>query len=182
MADTWAEEKINFTSNVLDQFDAAAETTRFHDNDTERVYIELLERLPNIPFGEYLKRYLYRKAEMQKGYGGKPYDEIPLKEYQRTIMGCFSDYSTPPSFTPTSARLSALSKNWLTQKTVKRNVVFLLGFGLGMNVDEVNTALTKWLRERKMNPKNGNVFYGCTNYFNSQAQCKNMIPLPKDPV
>lgn len=34
----------------------------------------------------------------------------------------------------------------------------------------------------KMNPKNGNVFYGCTNYFNSQAQCKNMIPLPKDPV
>ena len=34
----------------------------------------------------------------------------------------------------------------------------------------------------KMNPKNGNVFYGCTNYFNSQAQCKNMIPLPKEPV
>ena len=34
----------------------------------------------------------------------------------------------------------------------------------------------------KMNPKNGNVFYGCTNYFNSQAQCKNMIPLPKGPV
>ena len=34
----------------------------------------------------------------------------------------------------------------------------------------------------KMSPKNGNVFYGCTNYFNSQAQCKNMIPLPKDPV
>ena len=34
----------------------------------------------------------------------------------------------------------------------------------------------------KMNPKNGNVFYGCTNYFNNQAQCKNMIPLPKDPV
>ncbi len=34
----------------------------------------------------------------------------------------------------------------------------------------------------KMNPKNGNVFYGCTNYFNSQAQCKNMIPLTKDPV
>ena len=34
----------------------------------------------------------------------------------------------------------------------------------------------------KMNPKNGNVFYGCTNYFNNQAQCKNMIPLSKDPV
>ncbi|MBR6863006.1 MAG: UvrD-helicase domain-containing protein [Acidaminococcaceae bacterium] len=34
----------------------------------------------------------------------------------------------------------------------------------------------------KMNPKNGNVFYGCTNYFNKQNQCKNMRPLPADPI
>ena len=34
----------------------------------------------------------------------------------------------------------------------------------------------------KMNPKNGNVFYGCTNYFSDHAQCKNMKPLPKEPV
>ena len=34
----------------------------------------------------------------------------------------------------------------------------------------------------KMNPKNGNVFYGCTNYFNKQNQCKNMKPLPADPT
>ncbi len=33
----------------------------------------------------------------------------------------------------------------------------------------------------KMNPKNGNVFYGCTNYFN-EKKCNNMIPLPSDPV
>jgi len=33
----------------------------------------------------------------------------------------------------------------------------------------------------KMNPKNGNVFYGCTNYFN-EKKCSNMIPLPSDPV
>lgn len=34
----------------------------------------------------------------------------------------------------------------------------------------------------KMSPKSGNVFYGCTNYFNSENQCKNMISLPNDPV
>ena len=54
------------------------------------------------------------------------------------IRGSFSDHYTPASFTPTTAKLSALSKNWLTRQTVKRNVVFLLGFGLDMSVEDVN--------------------------------------------
>jgi DNA helicase-4 len=32
----------------------------------------------------------------------------------------------------------------------------------------------------KMNPKNGNVFYGCTNYFNEEEKCNNMIPLSSE--
>ena len=34
----------------------------------------------------------------------------------------------------------------------------------------------------KMNKKNGDVFYGCTNYSNPDVRCKNMKPLPKEPV
>jgi DNA helicase-4 len=34
----------------------------------------------------------------------------------------------------------------------------------------------------KMNPKNGNVFYGCTNYFNDTGKCTNMVSLPSEPV
>jgi len=34
----------------------------------------------------------------------------------------------------------------------------------------------------KMNPLNGNVFYGCTNYFNETNVCKNMISLSNEPV
>ena len=34
----------------------------------------------------------------------------------------------------------------------------------------------------KQNPKNGNVFYGCTNYFRDHDKCGNMISLPNDPV
>lgn len=34
----------------------------------------------------------------------------------------------------------------------------------------------------KMNPKNGNVFYGCTNYFNEDEKCNNMIALSNEPV
>lgn len=32
----------------------------------------------------------------------------------------------------------------------------------------------------RMNPKNGDVFYGCTNYYSDHNKCKNMIPLEKD--
>ncbi len=32
----------------------------------------------------------------------------------------------------------------------------------------------------RMNPKNENVFYGCTNYH-TEKKCKNMIPLPSEP-
>ena len=34
----------------------------------------------------------------------------------------------------------------------------------------------------KMNPKNGNVFYGCTNYFRESDPCTFMKPLPNTPV
>lgn len=29
----------------------------------------------------------------------------------------------------------------------------------------------------KKNPKNGDIFYGCTNYFNEKEKCTNMVPL-----
>ena len=81
------------------------------------------------------------------------YDEIPIKEYQNIIRDSFADNHTPASFSQVSSKLSALSKNWLTQKTVKRNVVFLLGFGLNRGVEDVNDFLTKALREPKINFK-----------------------------
>ena len=34
----------------------------------------------------------------------------------------------------------------------------------------------------KKNPKNGNVFYGCTNYNNAERKCTNMIALSPKPV
>lgn len=34
----------------------------------------------------------------------------------------------------------------------------------------------------RKNPKNGNVFYGCTNYHNENQKCTHMRPLSNDPV
>lgn len=34
----------------------------------------------------------------------------------------------------------------------------------------------------RTNRNNGDVFYGCTNYFREENPCKNMIPLPNNPI
>ena len=138
----------NFTSAAWESLYQVVDDARFKDRDAHAIYKALRHHLKWISFGEYLCRYIYLKAGLEGAF-----DQIPIKEYQMIIRSSFSDNYTPASFTPTTAKLSALSKNWLTRQTVKRNVVFLLGFGLSMSVEDVNLFLTKALRESEINPK-----------------------------
>ena len=140
---------FDFTEAAWDSLYDAVDDTQFIDKDAQLIYNSLRHRLKIRSFGDYLKRYIYEKAGLTE-----PFAEVPIKEFQLIIRGAFSDNHTPPSFDATTAKLSALSKNWLTQQAVKRNVVFLLGFGLNMSVDDVNMFLTKALREQEINPKN----------------------------
>ena len=140
---------FEFTEAAWETMYEAVDDTVFLEQDAELIYRSLKHRLKFISFGEYLKRYIYLKAELDE-----PFADVPIKDYQQIIKSAFSDNHTPPAFTPTTAKLSALCKNWLTQKTVKRQVVFLLGFGLNMSVEDVNLFLTKALREPEINPKN----------------------------
>lgn len=140
--------EFDFTDAAWESLYGAVDDTDFFDKDAQLIYDLLKHRLKIRSFGDYLKRYIYRKAELNE-----PFTEVPLKEYQMIIRSSFSDRHTPASFTPTTAKTSALIKNWLTQKTVKRNVVFLLGFGLDMCVEDINRFLTKALRESEINPK-----------------------------
>ncbi len=139
---------LDFTNRAWETMHRTVENSYFREHDAALIYRSLEEQMRLISFGDYLKRYIYRKA----GLTG-PYDEIPLKEYQVIIRDSFADHDTPPSFTPTTARLSTLSKCWLTQQSVRRKVVFLLGFGLGMSAEDVNLFLTKALQEHAINPK-----------------------------
>lgn len=140
---------FDFTEVAWESLYDAVDDMQFLDRDAQLIYDSLRYRLKIRSFGDYLKRYIYLKAELTEVFA-----EVSLKEYQLIIRSAFSDNNTPPSFTPTTAKLSALSKNWLTQQTVKRNVVFLLGFGLNMSVEDVNMFLTKALQEQEINPKN----------------------------
>ena len=140
---------FDFTDAAWESLYDAVDDTQFLNKDAQLIYDSLKHRLKIRSFGDYLKRYIYLKAGLSE-----PFSEIPLKEYQLIIRSSSSDNHTPASFSAATAKLSALSKNWLTQQTVKRNVVFLLGFGLNMSVNDVNMFLTKALREQEINPKN----------------------------
>ena len=139
---------LDFTGGAWESLYDTVDDDLFLDKDAELIYDSLKQRLKLIPFGDYLKRYIYLHTALNERY-----NDVPLSEYQAVIRESFARTSTPPSFVETTAKLSALSKNWLTQQTVKRNVVFLLGFGLNMGPDDVNSFLTKALREQQINPK-----------------------------
>ena len=140
---------LDFTGEDWEVFYDTVDSAHFQDKDADLIYQVLEKKMKLISFGEYLKRYIYRKAGLTE-----PFAEVPLKIYQQIIRESFGDNHTPPAFEATTAKLSALSRNWLTQQTVKRKVVFLLGFGLAMSVEDVNEFLTKALREQRINAKN----------------------------
>ena len=139
---------FDFTNNAWEALYDAVDNDYFRDKDSDLIYSVLKKKLRYISFGEYLKRYLYQKSGLTDSF-----ESVPLKTYQDIIKESFFDNSTPHAFEQTTAKLSALSKNWLTQQTVNRRVVFLLGFGLGMSVGDVNDFLTKALREQGINAK-----------------------------
>lgn len=139
---------LAFTEIAWDNLYNTVDNPYFQDLDSELIYDALANQLQLIPFGDYLKRYLYRRSGMTV-----PYDQVPLQEYQAMIVDSFRKTATPPSFTPGTATLNALSKNWLTQTTVNRQVVFLLGFGLSMTEEDVMQFLTYVLREQGINMK-----------------------------
>lgn len=148
MLEHCAEADLDFTDKAWESLYDVVDDPYFLEQDAQLIYDALRRRLRWVSFGDYLKRYIYRKAQLEG-----PYTDIPLKEYQMIICESFRDNAVPASFQETTAKLSTLSKKWLTQQTVKRNVVFLLGFGLRMSAEDVNQFLTKALREPEINPK-----------------------------
>ena len=142
----YLDRSYEFTKAAWNKMYAAVDHQYFQEDDAELIYHSLEKELKPVPFGDYLKRYIYQKTGMEGSFR-----EVPLRDYQSIILDAFRDHHTPPSFEPTTAKLSALSKNWLTQQVVSRQVVLLLGFGLGMSTEDVNTFLYKALHESVLN-------------------------------
>lgn len=139
---------IDFTGTAWESLYEAVDNEAFADEDAALIYNSIKSKFPVINFGDYLKRYIYQRAELEE-----PFAEVGLDVYQEIMKQSFQELMTPFYFEPTSEKAGAIIKRWLTSKTVKRKVVFLLGFGLNMSVKDVNHFLVKSLREHEINPK-----------------------------
>ncbi len=135
-----------FTPRSEECFYEVVDSPRFAEMDSQLIYQALKSRLRVVSFGEYLKRYIYRKAEISQ-----PFDEVPLEEYQDIILEGFASRDVPLSFRPSTVRPRSLAKNWLTQQSVTRDVALLIGFGLKMQCREVDELLTKGLAGVRLN-------------------------------
>ena len=128
--------------------DGLMENPAFAMDDSAAIYNALRSGMQPVDFGFYLRRYLHRAA----GYVGSMKDAA-AEDYVETVMASFSARGVPVSLHPTKTKPRAAIKNWLSQKTVSREAVILLGFGLEMSLEEVNAMLTKALLEDELNPK-----------------------------
>ena len=114
-----------------------------------------------LPFGQYLKQFLYHRYKMTD-----PFDEVKNEVYIQLVYDSFRETHTPHSFTKTSSKMKTSIKNWLKNSIVKRETIFILGFGLALHEEEVRELLTRGNREKSFDFHNANetVYWFCYHF------------------
>ena len=131
-----------FTRQAHRQIMDVVSNESFEDMSSEEVFRFLFQEISLVSFKDYLKRYLYERAGITE-----PFREIDDSVWQEIIINAFEENNAPHSFEPTSTRWNTTVKSWLTSDRVRRNTVFLLGFGLKMTEEDASDFLTKVLEE-----------------------------------
>ena len=152
-----------FTRKAAQRFRQVVSLDSFEDEDADVIFHYLYKEMTLVSFGDHLKRYIYERAELEE-----PFSEVPQEVYKDIILDSFKETYTPKSMNPTSTKLSALVNNWLNQASVKRETVFLLGFGLKMTAEDVSDFLTRVLKEQDFdfhNPAEVIYWYCYSNQF-----------------
>ena len=131
-----------YTRNAMNQIRSIVRSDEFRTMDSEAIYQYLLDGGSFVSFKDYLKRYIYQKAGIEE-----PFSEVSDDVYKGILTDNFEETRTPRSFTPSTRKWSVTLREWLTQDSVRRTTVFLLGFGLGMTPMDVSEFLSKALKE-----------------------------------
>ena len=154
---------FEFTRKAAQKFRQVVSLDSFEDEDADVIFHYLYKEIELVSFGYHLKRYIYERAGLEE-----PYAEVTQEIYRDIVVDSFKETCTPKSMNPTSTKLPSLVNNWLNQASVKRETVFLLGFGLRMSVEDVSDFLTKVLREEDFdfhNPDEVIYWYCYSNQF-----------------
>lgn len=127
-----------YTRNALSKIRSIVRSEEFRTMDADAIYQYLLDGERFVSFKDYLKRYIYQKAGIEDEFSFVT-DDV----YKSILSESFEETRTPRSFTPTTKRWSSTLRDWLTQDSVRRSTIFLLGFGLRMNPMDVSEFLSK---------------------------------------
>ena len=142
-------DNISFTMRGRDRTLETIAALGNQTTDDSMILDAMRGELKTIPFGDYLKRYIYLNSGMTGDFR-----EIPDRSYRQTLMDTFRDHGTPPSMDDSEVHLSTVTKRWLGQYSVGRETALLIGFGLGMLEEEVNEMLMKALHDHRLDPEN----------------------------
>lgn len=155
---------FEFTRRAAQRFRQVVSLEGFEEEDADVIFHYLYKEMELVSFGDHLKRYIYERAGLEE-----PFGEVTQDMYREIVVESFKETYTPKSMNPTSTKLMSLVNNWLTQASVKRETIFLLGFGLRMSVEDVSTFLTKVLREQDFDFHNPDevIYWYC--YYNHLA-------------
>ena len=154
---------FEFTRRAAQRFRQVVELENFEEQDADVIFNYLYKEMELVSFGDHLKRYIYERAGLEE-----PFGQVPIEVYREIAVDSFKETFTPKSMNPTSTKLPALVNNWLTQASVKRETVFLLGFGLRMSAGDVSDFLTRVLREQDFdfhNPEEVIYWYCYTHHY-----------------
>ena len=135
-----------FTQRSSRNLNAVVRSDDFSTKSAEAIYTYLVGQMSCVKFCDYLKRYLYEHHDF-----GMPYAEVPLSAYSDLLLSSFRENNMPVVAESSSRRPAAAVKKWLTQASVRRPIVFQLGFGLKMKPEEVDLFLKKALNEPSFN-------------------------------
>ena len=163
-----------FTRKAAQRFRQVVSLDTFEDEDADVIFNYLYKEMELVSFGDYLKRYIYERAGLPEQFR-----EVPQDVYREIMIDSFRETCTPKSMTPTSARMSSLVNNWLTQASVKRETVFLLGFGLRMTTDDVSDFLIRVLKEQDFDFQSPaeTIYYYCIKHSLGYAKAEEYLQL-----
>ena len=160
---------FEFTKKAAQKFRQVVSLESFEEEDADVIFRYLYKEMELVSFGEHLKRYIYERAGLEEDFS-----EVPLEVYREIAVDSFRETCTPKSMNPTTTKLPALVNNWLTQASVKRETVFLLGFGLRMSAGDVSDFLTRVLREQDFDFHNPEevIYWYCFTHHEPYAQAE----------
>ena len=137
---------FEYTRKAVKKMNSVIYSAFFEDMDSAAIFDYLLKEMELVSFKDYLKRYIYTRTGIEE-----PFSNLTDNDYKEIICESFKENGAPFAFEHTTKKTGAIIKGWLTQDSVKRSTVFVLGFGLRMTKEDVSEFLLKVLKEEDFN-------------------------------